>query len=42
MTSNQYYKDSIIKLKIKIQQLDNDIKAVKYPKKEKKKIEKMN
>ena len=33
MSANQYYNDSIIKLKIKIQQLENDIKAVKYPKK---------
>ena len=38
MASKQNYMDSIIKLKTKIQQLDDDTKAIKYPKKEKNKI----
>ena len=36
MASKQNYKDSIIKLTNKIQRLDNDTKAIKYPKQEQK------
>ena len=38
MASKQNYMDSIKYLKNKIQQLDNDTKEIKYPKKEQKKI----